>query len=187
MTKPSGAGSPEATPRLNGLARHFACARTIAGAATKAAAPVATKWRRVSMHRRDARLSRQTLKRNSSTSPSWTTYSLPSERILPASLRAGLAAELDEIVIGDRLGADEAALEVGVDLARRFRRLGAAVHRPGARFLRAGGEEGDEAEQLVAGVDHAGEPGLVEAEVGEEMRRAPPPGGSRSRPRSRPR
>ena len=39
--------------------------------------------------------------------------------------RAGLAAERDVVVVGDRLGADEAALEIGVDLARGLRRLGA--------------------------------------------------------------
>ena len=32
--------------------------------------------------------------------------------------RAGFAAAADVIVVGDRLGADEAALEVGVDFAR---------------------------------------------------------------------
>src|SRR5689334_10936177 len=45
--------------------------------------------------------------------------------------RAGLAAERDVIVIADRLGADEAALEVGVDHTRRLRRARAARHRPG--------------------------------------------------------
>src|SRR5689334_15307397 len=36
-------------------------------------------------------------------------------------LGALLAAERDVVVVGDRLGADEAALEVGVDDARRLR------------------------------------------------------------------
>ena len=36
--------------------------------------------------------------------------------------RAGLAAERDIVVIGDGLGADEAALEIGMDDARRLRR-----------------------------------------------------------------
>ena len=58
------------------------------------------------------------------------------------------AAQCDEIIIGDGLGADEAALEIGVDDARRLRRLGAAMHGPGPRFLGADGEEGDEIEQL---------------------------------------
>ena len=34
--------------------------------------------------------------------------------------RACFAAERDEVVVGDGLGADEAALEVGVDDARRL-------------------------------------------------------------------
>ena len=44
-----------------------------------------------------------------------------------------LAAEPDEIVVGDDLGADEAALEIGVDDARRLR----ARWRPDARSRRA--------------------------------------------------
>ena len=39
--------------------------------------------------------------------------------------RAGFAAIGDVVVIGDGLGADEAALEIGVDDARGLRRLGA--------------------------------------------------------------
>ena len=51
--------------------------------------------------------------------------------------RAGLAAAGDVIVVGDRLGADEALLEIGVDDAGGLRRLGAAGDGPGARLLRA--------------------------------------------------
>ena len=36
--------------------------------------------------------------------------------------RAGLAARLDVVVVGDGLGADEAALEIGMDDAGRLRR-----------------------------------------------------------------
>ena len=61
-------------------------------------------------------------------------------------LGAGLAAERDEIVVGDGFGADEPALEVGVDLARGLGRLGAFVDRPGARFLGPGGVESDQAQ-----------------------------------------
>ena len=46
--------------------------------------------------------------------------------------RAGFAAERHIVVVGDGLGADEAALEIGVDDAGRLRRLGAARDRPGA-------------------------------------------------------
>ena len=44
------------------------------------------------------------------------------EAKLAGIARAGFAAELDVIVIGDGLGADEAALEIGVDDAGRLRR-----------------------------------------------------------------
>ena len=87
---------------------------------------------------------------------------------MPASLAPASPPQATKSSIGDGLGADEAALEIGVDLAGRLGRLGAACDRPGARFLGAGGEEGDQAEQLVAGADDAGEAGLLEAEVGEE-------------------
>ena len=104
--------------------------------------------------------------------------------------RAGLAAERHIVVVGDGLGADEAALEVGVDDAGRLRRAGAARHGPGPRLLRTGGEIGDEVEQRVAGADQPVEAGLGEADRGEILgallaraaRRSPP----RSWPRSRP-
>ena len=63
---------------------------------------------------------------------------------LAGVLGAGFAAERDVVVVGDRLGADEAFLEIRVDDAGRLRALGAALDRPGARFLRADGEVGDE-------------------------------------------
>ena len=111
----------------------------------------------------------QTLNLKSMTSPSCTTYSLPSSRALPASLARLLAAEADEVVIGDGLGADEAALEIGVDDAGRLRRLGAARDGPGAHFLRAGGEIGDQAEEIVAGADQPVEARLGEAEARQEL------------------
>jgi hypothetical protein len=88
---------------------------------------------------------------------------------LPASLRAGLALELHVVVEGDRLGADEALLEVAVDDAGRLRRGRARADRPGARFFRADGEVGLQAEELVAGADDAVEAGLGEAEAREEF------------------
>ena len=57
--------------------------------------------------------------------------------------RACLASEFDEVFEGDRLGADETALEVGVDLPRGLGSFGALVHRPRAGFLGTGGEERD--------------------------------------------
>ena len=102
-------------------------------------------------------------------------------------LGAGLAAVADEILIGDGLGADEAALEIGVDDAGGLGRLGAFLDRPGARFLGAGGEEGDQMEQVVAGADDAGEAGLGRGRDRGGTRSGPPAAWSRSRPRSRPR
>ena len=61
--------------------------------------------------------------------------------------RARLAVRSDIIVEGNRLGADEALLEIRVDHACRLRRLGALRDRPGSRFLRADGEIGDEMQQ----------------------------------------
>ena len=48
---------------------------------------------------------------------------------------------------------DEAALKVAVDLAGSLRGLGALPDGPGAAFLLAVGQEADEAQQLVAGLD----------------------------------
>src|SRR5690606_25801099 len=68
------------------------------------------------------------------------------------------------IVKGDRLGADEALLEIGVDHARRARRPRAFFDGPGARFLRTHGEIGHKAEKAVAGTDEAVETGFAKAE-----------------------
>ena len=59
--------------------------------------------------------------------------------------RRAFAAERYIIVERDRFGADEAFFEIGVDFARRLRGPGAFGDGPCARFLRADGEEGLEA------------------------------------------
>ncbi len=56
-------------------------------------------------------------------SPSFMTYSLPSLRTETLGLCACQRAALLQIVKGDDLGADEAALEIRVDLSGRLRRL----------------------------------------------------------------
>src|SRR5262249_7234978 len=76
--------------------------------------------------------------------------------------RARLAAERGILVVADRLGANEAALEIGGDDAGGLRRARAARHRPGARLLGAGGEERDEVEQRVAGADQPVEARFVQ-------------------------
>src|SRR5262245_33392357 len=81
--------------------------------------------------------------------------------------RPRFAVERDVIVVSDGLGADEAFLEIGMDDSRRLLRPRSVRHGPRARFLRAGGEIGDEAEQLVALADEPVEPWLRQAEFGE--------------------
>src|SRR3569833_3317988 len=80
-----------------------------------------------------------------------------------------LAATGDEVVIRDDLGADEAALEIGVDHAGGLRRGGADRDGPGAHLFFAGGKIGLQPEQRVAGADHANATRLVETAVGEEF------------------
>src|SRR5260221_10802967 len=54
----------------------------------------------------------------------------PRSTLFPYTTLFRSAAEPDEIVIGNGLGANEAALEIGMDGAGRLRRLGAAGDRP---------------------------------------------------------
>jgi len=56
-----------------------------------------------------------------------------------------------------------------VDGAGGAGRLGAFLDRPGAGFLGAGGEEGDEAEQLVTGADQPVEAGLLQPQRLQEL------------------
>src|SRR5262249_16920743 len=81
--------------------------------------------------------------------------------------RAGFAAERDVILGRDHLGADEAALEIGVNDAGGLWRPRAARHRPGVRLPGTGSEERDEVEQRIARADQAVEPGLVQTVRGE--------------------
>src|ERR1700674_4017927 len=92
------------------------------------------------------------------------------EAELAALARPRLAVERDIIVVGDGLGADEALLEIGVDDAGRARRPRALMHRPCARLFGPGGEECDEAEEIVAGADQPVETGFGKPETGEIFR-----------------
>src|SRR6185436_12860349 len=83
-------------------------------------------------------------------------------------LRALLAAVRDEIIVRRHLRADEAALEVGMDDARRLRRGGAARDGPRAYLLRTRREIGVQAEKRVCGADHAVQAGLRHAKIREE-------------------
>src|SRR5947208_8789000 len=82
---------------------------------------------------------------------------------LPRLAALGLAPEAHELVVGDHLGADEAALDVAVDLARRLEGRRAAADRPGPALVLAGGEEAHQVEERVAGADEAGARALGQA------------------------
>ena len=86
-------------------------------------------------------------------------------------LARGHGAARDERIIRDHLGADEAAGDVAVDFAGGFLRHRAARNRPGAAFVFAHREERHVAQQVVAGADHAVEPGFFQPEIGEERGR----------------
>ena len=70
-----------------------------------------------------------------------------------------------QIVEGDDLGADEAAFKVGMDLAGGLRGLRALFDRPRAALVRAGCQEGDEPQQLVAALDQPVKTGLLQSEL----------------------
>src|SRR6185503_8611324 len=86
-----------------------------------------------------------------------------------AVFAAGLhRAARHQRVVGDHFRADETALDVAVDFARRQLRGGVAGDRPGAALVLADGEEGDVAKQVVARANDTIEPRLGQAEVREE-------------------
>ena len=92
------------------------------------------------------------------------------------ALHADLAVRLrglhrprrDQLVVADDLGADEPALQVGVDHAGCLRRRGAAPNLPRARFVFTGGEERDEVDRPIARRDHLLQAGLLHAELLEQ-------------------
>src|SRR5690606_15595013 len=85
------------------------------------------------------------------------------------ALAGGLErAGLEEVRPAQGLGADEAALEVGVDLASGFGRAGALADGPGPDLLLPRREEADEAEQAVARLDEPVEAAALQPEVGQE-------------------
>src|SRR4051812_16372113 len=67
--------------------------------------------------------------------------------------RTGFAAEREVVVIANGLGADEAALEIGMDRAGRLWRLAARGNGPGTGFFRTGGKKRDEMKEVIAGAD----------------------------------
>ena len=88
---------------------------------------------------------------------------------LARCLGAHLALIGDVVLVADGFRRDEAAFEVAMDHAGGGRRLGAGGDGPGAGFLGAAGEVGDEAQQGVALADHPVEPAVIEAQALEEF------------------
>ena len=72
-------------------------------------------------------VTRQTLKRKSTMSPSCMTYSFPSLRTSPFSLAAVIEPpQAIKLIVANHLGADKAPLKVRVDFTRRLRGFGTA-------------------------------------------------------------
>src|SRR5882672_3074058 len=90
------------------------------------------------------------------------------EAQLPRLPGALLAAVRDEIIVRRHLGANETALEIGVDHAGRLRRRCAGRDGPGADLFRPRGEVGLQSEHAVRRADHAVQARLVHLQVLEE-------------------
>ncbi len=86
-------------------------------------------------------------------------------------LDARFGSGLHERVVGEALGADEPAREVGVDRAGGVHGGLAAVDRPCADLVGAHGEEADQPERLVGERREAAARALRDAHVGHEVRR----------------
>src|SRR6266851_4717110 len=80
----------------------------------------------------------------------------------------GHRAAGNQMIVGDDLRADEPARDVAVNFPGGELRLRVARNRPGPALVLADREERYVAEQLVAGANHAIEPRLAEAQVGEK-------------------
>src|SRR5207245_8727248 len=90
------------------------------------------------------------------------------EAQLPRLLGTLLATVRDEIIVRRHLGADEAALEIGVDDGCGLRRGCTGRDGPGANLLRPGGKVRLQTEQAVRGADHAVQARLVHSHALEE-------------------
>ena len=90
-------------------------------------------------------------------------------RTLPGRSGRGHRAGGDEVVEGDDLGLDEAALEVGVDDTGGLGSGRALADRPGAGLLGAGGQVGLQPEGVEADPGEHVEPGLLDPHLGEHL------------------
>src|SRR5690606_4706994 len=95
---------------------------------------------------------------------------LPLDAQLALLAQRRLRAGLHPILPGGDLGPDEAPLEVGVDHAGGARRLPSGADGPGAGLLRTDGEEGAQAEELVARADELVQAGLAQSDRLEKAR-----------------
>ena len=82
------------------------------------------------------------------TSPSSTSYVLPSSRCCPRRAASACEPAVEQLVPADHLATDEASRDVGVDRPGRVERRLPAAQRPGPRLLLAGREERDQVERV---------------------------------------
>jgi len=87
----------------------------------------------------------------------------------PPALGSGLRAVAKQLVPADHLGLDEAALEVGVDDARRLGGTEALADHPGAAFVLAHREVALQPEERESLPDQLVQAGLGEPDGGEEV------------------
>ena len=73
-----------------------------------------------------------------------------------------------QVGVVDDAGPDEPALEIAVDLAGGLGGLGALADGPGTALLFAVGEEGDQAQQVVAGGDEVVQAAGLDPHFGQE-------------------
>src|SRR5471032_1119327 len=87
---------------------------------------------------------------------------------LTGFLGTGFTLVLNEVVVGDDFGTDEAFFEVGVDHAGSLWRGSADLDGPGADFFDTGGEVSLQVQHFVAGADHTVQARLFQAQGLEE-------------------
>ena len=113
----------------------------------------------------------QTLKRTLRTSPSWTTYSLPSRRCRPrraASARLPASTRSRQLITSQRM---KPAGDVGVNCRGGIESCRALLERPRARLRVAAGEEGEEPDGLEEPRQDGVEARRPVAELGRLLRR----------------
>src|SRR5207244_3403817 len=76
---------------------------------------------------------------------------LQTEEAFRARIRHGAGGH--QIVVRDHLGPDEAAFQIGMNLAGRLRRLGPPTYRPGAYLIFTSRQEADQVQQLITSPD----------------------------------